>query len=58
MPKFTLERNKITKGTVRYTEVAVEEGQRRLTIYLPKELVKGMDEPDTITMTIEAKKGK
>ena len=50
--EVTLEKDKTTPGTVRYKETG--DVDRPLTIYLGKDRVKELGNPDTIKVTINA----
>ncbi|MBU1067136.1 hypothetical protein KKE60_05085 [Patescibacteria group bacterium] len=49
--KLTLKRDKVTPGTVRYKETG--DAERPLVIYLLKEQVKELNDPETISVVIE-----
>jgi len=46
-----LKKDKTTPGTVRYKETG--DADRPLVIYLPKDRVKELNDPESIKMTIE-----
>jgi len=54
--KFTLYKDKETKGTFRFMENDPSDDRRPLSVYLEKDTVKDLGNPDTIEISIEAKK--
>lgn len=49
--KLILHKDKVTKNTVRYTETETDD--HPIAIYLTKERVEELDNPETIAVTIE-----
>ena len=49
--KLTLAKDKVTPGTIRFRETG--DAERLLVIYLLKDQVKELGDPETITVTIE-----
>ena len=49
--KLILTKDKVTPGTVRFAKEL--EGGRPFTIYLPKDMVEELDNPESVSVTIE-----